>query len=69
MKKEYELSRMNKRKNPFAQQLKQQTIIQVETDTLEYFQNMEKETGIPYQNLINLYLRECVTSQRKLSFQ
>ena len=36
---------------------------------IEYFKEMSAETGIPYQNLINLYLRECVTSQRKLSFQ
>ncbi len=38
-------------------------------DVIEYFKNMSEETGIPYQNLINLYLRECVASQKKLSFQ
>jgi uncharacterized protein (DUF4415 family) len=69
MKKEYDLAKMSKRSNPFAQQLKEQAAVEVERDTLEYFQNMEREPGIPYQRLINFYLRECVTSRRKLSFQ
>jgi len=38
-------------------------------DIIDYFKAMSEETGIPYQNLINLYLRDCVNSQRKLSFQ
>ena len=38
-------------------------------DIIDYFKGMSEETGIPYQNLINLYLRECVTEQKKLSFQ
>ena len=69
MKKEYDLAKMNKRKNPFARQLKQQVTIQMGVDSIEYFQNMAQETGIPYQNLISLYLRDCMLSQRKLSFQ
>ena len=69
MKKEYDLSTMKKRKNPFAKQLKKQVTIRMGVDIIEYFKNMSVETGIPYQNLINLYLRECVTSQRKLTFQ
>jgi uncharacterized protein (DUF4415 family) len=69
MKKEYDLSTMKKRKNPFAKQLKKQVTIRMGVDVIEYFKNMSVETGIPYQNLINLYLRECVTSQRKLTFQ
>ena len=69
MKKEYDLSKIKKRKNPFAKQLKKQVTIRIGVDIIDYFKNMSEETGIPYQNLINLYLRECVTSQRKLSFQ
>ncbi len=69
MKKEYDLSTMKKRKNPFSKQLKKQVTIRMGVDIIEYFKNMSVETGIPYQNLINLYLRECVTSQRKLTFQ
>ncbi len=69
MKKEYDLSTMKKRKNPFAKQLKKQVTIRMGVDIIEYFKNMSEETGIPYQNLINLYLRECVSTQRKLTFQ
>ncbi len=69
MKKEYDLSKMKKRKNPFSKQLKKQVTIRMGVDIIEYFKAMSEETGIPYQNLINLYLRDCVTSQRKLSFR
>ena len=69
MKQEYDLSKMKKRKNPFAKQLKKQVTIRMGVDIIDYFKEMSEETGIPYQNLINLYLRECVTSQKKLSFQ
>ncbi len=69
LKKEYDLANMKKRKNPFAKQLKKQVTLRMGVDVIEYFKNMSEETGIPYQNLINLYLRECVTSQKKISFQ
>jgi len=69
MRKEYDLSKMKKRKNPFAQQLKTQVTMHIGVDIIEYFTNMADETGIPYQNLINLYLRDCVASQKKLSLQ
>lgn len=69
MKKEYDLSKMKKRKNPFAKQLKKQVTIRMGVDIIDYFKNMSEETGVPYQNLINLYLRECVNSKRKLTFQ
>ena len=68
MKREYDLSKMKKRKNPFAKQLKKQVTIRMGVDIIEYFKTMADETGVPYQNLINLYLRDCVASQRKLSF-
>jgi len=66
MKKEYDLSNMEKRKNPFAQHLHQQVTFQIGVDILEYFTNMADETGIPCQNLINLYLRDCVKTQKQL---
>ncbi|MBT4088449.1 MAG: antitoxin [Deltaproteobacteria bacterium] len=68
MKKEYDLSKMKKRKNPFAKQLKKQVTIRMGVDIIDYFKAMAEETGVPYQNLINLYLQECMTTQRKLSF-
>ena len=64
-----DLSKMKKRKNPFAKQLKKQVTIRMGVDIIDYFKGMSEETGIPYQNLINLYLRECVTEKKKLSFQ
>ena len=38
-------------------------------DVIEYFKQLAQETGIPYQNLINLYLRDCVESKRRPSLQ
>lgn len=69
MKQEYDLSKMKKRKNPFAKQLKKQVTIRMGVDVIDYFKNMSEETGIPYQNLINLYLRECVASKKRLTFR
>ncbi len=69
MEREYDLSKMKKRKNPFAKQLKKQVTIRMGIDVIDYFKDMSEETGIPYQNLINLYLRECVTNKKKISFQ
>lgn len=69
MKKEYDLSKMKSRKNPFAKQLKKQVTLRMGVDVIEYFKVMSEETGIPYQNLINLYLQECVASGKKISFQ
>lgn len=68
MREEYDLSKMKGRKNPYAKQLKKQITIRLGTDILEYFKAMSEETGIPYQNLINLYLRDCVVSKKKLKW-
>lgn len=57
--------KMKGRKNPYAKRLKKQGTIRMEVDIIEYFKKLADETGIPYQNLINLYLRECVQSHRK----
>jgi len=66
MKKEYDLTKMKSRKNPYAAQLKQQAaLIEIENDVVEYFKNMATETGVSYQNLINLYLRDCMKQNRK----
>ncbi|WP_242053177.1 BrnA antitoxin family protein [Planktothricoides raciborskii] len=58
---------MKKRPNPFAKQLKKQVTLSVGIDVIEYFEMMAQEKGISYQELINLYLQDCVTSGRKLS--
>ena len=46
---------------------KKQITMRMGVDIIEYFKNLAEETGIPYQNLINLYLRDCIKSNRKLS--
>ena len=66
MKKEYDLSNMKSRRNPYATRLKRQVTIRMGDDVIEYFKAMAEETGIPYQTLINLYLRDCVANEREL---
>lgn len=67
MKKEHDFSKMEGRKNPHAKHLKKQVTLRLGTDVIEYFKGLAEETGIPYQNLINLYLRECAQSRKKLT--
>jgi uncharacterized protein (DUF4415 family) len=69
MKAEYDLSKMKSRPNPYAKRLKRQVTIRMGVDVVAYFKQMAKETGVPYQSLIDLYLRDCVQSRRKLRFQ
>jgi len=65
MKKKYDLSKLKSRKNPYAAKLKRQVTIRMGDDVIGYFKSMAEETGIPYQSLINLYLRDCVAHGRK----
>ncbi len=65
MRKEYDFSKA--RKNPYAAQLKKQITIRLDEDSIAYFKTISQEVGIPYQSLINLYLRDCAATQRKLS--
>ena len=65
MKKEYDFTKMKGRKNPFASKLKRQVTIRMGDDVIGYFKELAEETGIPYQSLINLYLRDCVANNRK----
>ena len=65
MKKEYDFSKMKGRKNPYAAKLKRQVTIRMGEDVISYFKALADETGIPYQSLINLYLRDCVANNRR----
>ena len=65
MRKEYDFSKS--RKNPYASQLKKQITIRLDEDSIAYFKTISEGVGIPYQSLINLYLRDCAASQRKLN--
>jgi uncharacterized protein (DUF4415 family) len=66
MKDEYDFSKMKGRKNPYASKLKQPVTMRLDKDTVSYFKERGKVSGIPYQSLINLYLRDCAASGRKL---
>ena len=65
MKKEYDLDSMKSRKNPYAKHLKKQIKIRVGVDVISYVKAVSDETGIPYQNLINLYPQERVEKRKK----
>ena len=67
MRKEYDFS--SARKNPYASQLKKQITIRLDEDAIDYFKSISEEVGIPYQSLINLYLRDCLVSHRKLQIK
>ena len=64
MRKEYNFSAA--RKNPYAAQLKKQITIRLDEESITYFKAISEDVGIPYQSLINLYLRDCAASHRKL---
>jgi uncharacterized protein (DUF4415 family) len=66
VKAEYELSKMKSRKNPYASKLKKPVTMRLSEDVIGYFKAMAEETGVPYQSLINLYLRDCVLQHRKV---
>jgi len=67
MRKEYDFSKA--KRNPYAARLKQQVTIRLDRPTVDYFKELSVDTGIPYQTLINLYLRECAASRKKLSLK
>lgn len=56
-------------KNPYADKVKKQITIRLDEDTIAYFKAMSEEVDIPYQNLINLYLRDCAGNHRKLNLK
>ena len=64
MRKEYDFSKSVK--NPYAKHLKKQVTLRLGIDVIDYFKKLAEETGVPYQNLINLYLQDCAHSQKKL---
>ena len=57
------------RKNPYAKRLKKRVTIRLDAPTVDYFKRLAEESGIPYQTLINLYLRDCAQSKRELSLE
>jgi uncharacterized protein (DUF4415 family) len=69
MRDHYDFSKMKGKKNPYTRYLKQPVTMRLDRDTVSYFKSMSDESGIPYQTLINLYLRDCATCERKLEME
>mgnify|MGYP002598090528 FL=1 len=66
MRDEYNIRELNPRKNPYASRLKKQITINIDGSTIDYFKSIAAADGIPYQTLINLYLRDCADNRRKI---
>ena len=64
MKKEYDF--LKAKRNPYARRLKRQVTIRLDQETIGYFKMLARDTGVAYQTLINMYLRDCAASRRKL---
>ncbi len=69
MRAHYDFSKMKGEKNPYVKHLKQPVTIRLDKASVAYFRAMAGELGIPYQNLINLYLRDCAVHRKKLSLK
>jgi hypothetical protein len=66
MRTEYDINNLNPRKNPYAKLMKKQVTINLDESIIAYFKEKAESTGIPYQTLINLYLKDCVQHNRNL---
>ena len=69
MRDHYNFSKMKGRRNPYTRYLKQPVTMRLDRETVAYFKSMAEDTGIPYQSLINLYLRDCAVTRRKLQME
>ena len=69
MRKHYDFSKMKGEKNPYTKQLKQPVTMRLDKSTVAYFKALAAELGMPYQSLINLYLRDCALNRRKLQIE
>jgi len=69
MREHYDFSKMKARRNPYVKKLKQPVTLRLDRDSVAYFKNLSAKTGLPYQQLINLYLRDCAVHRRELAMQ
>jgi len=69
MRKHYDFGKMKGEKNPYIKQLKQPITIRLDKATVAYFKSLAADLGIPYQNLINLYLRDCAINHKKMELK
>jgi len=64
MRARYDFSRSVR--NPYLRKPKRQVTIRLDAETIEYFKRLAAQSGISYQSLINLYLRDCVAAKKRL---
>ncbi len=69
MKKEFDFSKMKSVKNPYPKMLKRQITIKLADPTVEYFKQLASQTGMKYQNLINIYLTDCAVKHKKIHME
>ena len=69
MKNEYDFSKMRSLRNPYASMLKKPVTMRLSEDVIDYFKGMATEAGVPYQSLINLYLRDCLAHNRRIEIR
>jgi len=69
MREHYDFTKMKGKKNPYIKYLKQPVTMRLDKDSVDYFKSLAEQSGIPYQTLINLYLRDCATAERKLDLK
>jgi uncharacterized protein (DUF4415 family) len=69
MREHYDFTKMKGKKNPYIKYLKQPVTMRLDKDSVDYFKSLAEESGIPYQTLINLYLRDCAVAERKLDLK
>ncbi len=65
MREEYDIAKLNPRRNPYAHKLKSQITINIDKDTIDYFKALAEKTGMPYQTLMNLYLTDCAKNKKE----
>ena len=66
MTEEYEIEKLNPRKNPYTKRLKKQVTIYIDQEVIDYFKQLSEQSGLPYQTLMNLYLLDCANHKRQL---
>ena len=69
MRAHYDFSKMKGERNPYSSMLKQPITIRLDKGTVSYFKALSSELGMPYQNLINLYLRDCALHHKRLELK
>ena len=69
MRKEYNFVSLHPRRNPYYKKLKTQALVQIDPEVIDYFKAESRSTGIPYQTLINMYLKDCADKKKKLNIE